>query len=92
MAEECVALGIPVMALFPVINPALKTPDGIEATNPDGLVPRAVRELKQRFPELGLLTDVALDPYTSHGQDGVLDATTATCSTTRPPASWCARR
>lgn len=74
IAEECVALGIPVMALFPVINPALKTPDGIEATNPNGLIPRAVRELKQRFPELGILTDVALDPYTSHGQDGVLDA------------------
>ncbi|HEX2530695.1 MAG TPA: porphobilinogen synthase [Burkholderiaceae bacterium] len=74
VAEDCVALGIPVMALFPVINPALKTPDGIEATNPDGLVPRAVQELKQRFPELGVLTDVALDPYTSHGQDGVLNA------------------
>ena len=74
VAEECVALGIPVMALFPVINPALKTPDGIEATNPKGLIPRAVRELKQRFPELGLLTDVALDPYTSHGQDGVLSS------------------
>ena len=73
VAEECVALGIPVMALFPVINPALKTPDGIEATNPKGLVPRAVRALKERFPELGILTDVALDPYTSHGQDGVLD-------------------
>ncbi|WP_423680659.1 MULTISPECIES: porphobilinogen synthase [unclassified Undibacterium] len=74
VAEECVALGIPVMALFPVINPALKTPDGIEATNPDGLVPRAIRELKSRFPELGILTDVALDPYTSHGQDGLIDA------------------
>lgn len=74
VAEECVALGIPVMALFPVISPSLKTPDGIEATNPKGLIPRAVRELKQRFPELGLLTDVALDPYTSHGQDGVLGA------------------
>ncbi|HJW55702.1 MAG TPA: porphobilinogen synthase [Burkholderiaceae bacterium] len=74
MAEECVVLGIPVMALFPVINPALKTPDGMEAVNPNGLVPRAVRELKQRFPELGILTDVALDPYTSHGQDGVLNA------------------
>ncbi|SNT04921.1 porphobilinogen synthase [Noviherbaspirillum humi] len=73
VAEECVELGIPVMALFPVINPSLKTPDGIEATNPEGLVPRAVRELKARFPELGILTDVALDPYTSHGQDGVLD-------------------
>lgn len=74
VAEECVALGIPVMALFPVINPALKTQDGIEATNPDGLVPRAIRELKSRFPELGILTDVALDPYTSHGQDGLIDA------------------
>lgn len=73
VAEECVALGIPVMALFPVIDPALKTPDGIEATNPDGLVPRAVRALKTRCPDLGVLTDVALDPYTSHGQDGVLD-------------------
>jgi len=74
VAEECVALGIPVLALFPVIDPALKTPDGIEATNPEGLIPRAVHELKKRFPELGILTDVALDPYTSHGQDGVLDA------------------
>jgi porphobilinogen synthase len=74
VAEECVSLGIPVLALFPVINPALKTPDGIEAANPKGLIPRAVRELKQRFPELGILTDVALDPYTSHGQDGVLNA------------------
>ncbi|OGB22539.1 MAG: delta-aminolevulinic acid dehydratase [Burkholderiales bacterium RIFCSPLOWO2_02_FULL_57_36] len=74
VAEDCVALGIPVMALFPVINPTLKTPDGIEASNPNGLVPRAVRELKKRFPELGILTDVALDPYTSHGQDGLIDA------------------
>ncbi|WP_034302875.1 porphobilinogen synthase [Herbaspirillum sp. RV1423] len=73
VAEDTVALGIPVLALFPVIDPALKTPDGIEAANPDGLVPRAVAALKQRFPELGILTDVALDPYTSHGQDGVLD-------------------
>ncbi|WP_151632734.1 porphobilinogen synthase [Noviherbaspirillum aerium] len=73
VAEDCVELGIPVLAIFPVINPSLKTPDGIEALNPEGLVPRAVRELKQRFPELGLLTDVALDPYTSHGQDGVLN-------------------
>ena len=75
VAEECVALGVPVMALFPVIDPALKTPDGREAFNPEGLVPRAVRELKKRFPALGLLTDVALDPFTSHGQDGLLDAT-----------------
>ena len=73
LAEACVELGIPVMALFPVIDPALKTPDGAEATNPDGLVPRAVAAIKQRFPQLGLLTDVALDPYTSHGQDGLLD-------------------
>ena len=74
VAEDCVALGIPVMALFPVINPTLKTPDGVEAANPKGLVPRAVRELKQRFPELGILTDIALDPYTSHGQDGVINS------------------
>jgi porphobilinogen synthase len=73
VAEECVALGIPVLALFPVIATELKTPDGVEATNPDGLVPRAVQALKARFPELGILTDVALDPYTSHGQDGLLD-------------------
>ncbi|WP_066330481.1 porphobilinogen synthase [Azohydromonas lata] len=75
VAEQCVSLGVPVMALFPVIDSALKTPDGREAANPDGLVPRAVRELKARFPQLGLLTDVALDPYTSHGQDGLLDET-----------------
>jgi len=73
VAEECVRLGVPVMALFPVIDPALKTPDGREALNPEGLVPRAVRALKERFPDLGLLTDVALDPFTSHGQDGLLD-------------------
>lgn len=73
VAERCVKLGIPVLALFPVIDPALKTPDGIEATNPDGLIPRVVAQIKQRFPELGVLTDVALDPYTSHGQDGLID-------------------
>jgi porphobilinogen synthase len=72
-AEQCLALGVPAMALFPVIEPALKTPDGREALNPAGLVPRAVRELKRRFPELGLMTDVALDPFTSHGQDGLID-------------------
>jgi porphobilinogen synthase len=66
-------LGVPVMALFPVIDVALKTPDGIEALNENGLVPRAVRELKKRFPDLGLLTDVALDPFTTHGQDGLID-------------------
>ena len=74
VAEECLALGVPVLALFPVIAPELKTPDGREALNAEGLVPRVVRELKRRFPELGLLTDVALDPFTSHGQDGLLDA------------------
>ncbi len=73
VAKECVELGIPVLALFPVIDPSLKTPDGIEAINPDGLIPRAVQALKQQFPSLGILTDVALDPYTSHGQDGVMD-------------------
>ena len=75
VAENCLNLGIPVMALFPVIETGLKTEDGSEALNPEGLVPTVVRELKRRFPELGVLTDVALDPYTSHGQDGLLDAT-----------------
>jgi porphobilinogen synthase len=73
VAEDCVKLGIPALALFPVIDQSLKTPDGREATNPDGLVPRVVRALKQAFPQLGVMTDVALDPYTSHGQDGLLD-------------------
>ncbi len=73
VADTCVTLGVPVIALFPNIEASLKTPDGIEAANPDGLIPRAVRELKRHFPDLGVLTDVALDPYTSHGQDGVLD-------------------
>ncbi|MDP3137911.1 MAG: porphobilinogen synthase [Burkholderiaceae bacterium] len=73
VAAECVERGIPVMALFPVIDPALKTPDGREALNPRGLVPRVVSELKSRFPGLGVMTDVALDPFTSHGQDGLLD-------------------
>lgn len=73
VAEECVVLGIPVMALFPVIDASLKSNDGAEAFNPKGLVPSAVMELKKRFPTLGIMTDVALDPYTSHGQDGVLD-------------------
>ncbi|MDD2711499.1 MAG: porphobilinogen synthase [Simplicispira sp.] len=75
VAEECVRLGIPVMALFPSIDPTLKTPDGKEALNPDGLIPRVVRALKAEFPDLGVMTDVALDPYTSHGQDGLLDET-----------------
>jgi porphobilinogen synthase len=73
IAGECVELGIPVMALFPVIDASLKSEDGVEATNPDGLVPRAVRALKQAYPELGILTDIALDPYTTHGQDGLPD-------------------
>ena len=75
VAEDCVKLGIPVMALFPVIDPSLKDPTGKEAMNPEGLVPRVVRALKTRFPELGVMTDVALDPFTSHGQDGLLDET-----------------
>jgi porphobilinogen synthase len=75
VAQECVDLGIPVMALFPVIDAKLKTPDGQEAWNPKGLVPRAVRELKKLFPNLGVMTDVALDPFTSHGQDGLIDET-----------------
>jgi porphobilinogen synthase len=73
VAEDCLKLGIPAMALFPVIDPALKTPDGREALNPEGLVPTVVAELKKRFPSLGLITDVALDPFTSHGQDGLID-------------------
>ena len=73
VAEDCMKLGIPVMALFPVIDSALKDPQGNEALNPDGLVPTVVRALKKNFPELGVMTDVALDPFTSHGQDGWLD-------------------
>jgi porphobilinogen synthase len=73
VAEECQRLEIPVMALFPVIDTSLKTYDGKEATNPDGLVPRVVRALKKEFPHLGVMTDVALDPFTSHGQDGIPD-------------------
>ncbi|HYD56099.1 MAG TPA: porphobilinogen synthase [Burkholderiales bacterium] len=75
LAEQCLKLGIPVMALFPVIEPRLKTADGREAFNRKGLVPRAVAALKKRFPELGIMTDVALDPFTTHGQDGVIDKT-----------------
>ena len=73
VAEQCLKNRVPVMALFPSIEARLKTPDGREALNPKGLVPRAVAALKKRFPELGLMADVALDPYTSHGQDGVVD-------------------
>jgi porphobilinogen synthase len=72
-AEQCVALGIPALAIFPAIEHSLKNNSGSEATNPKGLVPRAVASLKKRFPELGVITDVALDPYTTHGHDGVLD-------------------
>jgi len=73
VAERCLKLGVPALALFPAIEPTLKTPDGREAANPNGLIPRVVSALKKAFPELGVMTDVALDPYTSHGQDGVLD-------------------
>jgi porphobilinogen synthase len=75
VAEQSLELGIPALALFPVIDQRLKTLDGREAFNPNGLVPRVARALKKRFPELGVMTDVALDPYTSHGQDGVVDRT-----------------
>ena len=73
VAEECLRLGVPAVAIFPVIGDHLKTADGGEATNPRGLVPRAVAALKKHFPELGLITDAALDPYTTHGHDGVID-------------------
>jgi porphobilinogen synthase len=73
VAEDCVKLGIPVMALFPVVNSSLKNATGDEAWNPKGLVPTVVAALKKEFPNLGIMTDVALDPYTSHGQDGLLD-------------------
>src|SRR3954463_11227272 len=73
-AEQALALGIPAIALFPVIESRFKTPGAEEAFNPDGLVPRTIAALKQRFPELGVITDIALDPYTSHGQDGLVDA------------------
>ncbi len=73
VAAECVQLGISAIALFPVIDASLKTLDGAEALNPNGLVPRVVKALKQAQPNLGVMTDVALDPYTSHGQDGVID-------------------
>ena len=73
-ADICLKAGIPAIALFPAIERSLKTADGREAVNPKGLVPRAVAALKKRFPELGVITDIALDPYTTHGQDGVIDA------------------
>jgi len=73
VAEEALELGIPVLDLFPVIDPAQKSLDAAAAWDEDGLAQRAVRALKQRFPELGVMTDVALDPYTTHGQDGIID-------------------
>ena len=73
-AERAQSLGIPALALFPVVDSAFKTPGAEEAWNPDGLVPRVVAALKKEFPELGIITDVALDPYTSHGQDGLIAA------------------
>lgn len=72
-AEQCARLGLPAIAVFPFIARELKSADGREAINPKGLVPRAVAAVKKRFPDLGIITDVALDPYTTHGQDGVID-------------------
>lgn len=72
-AENCLRLGIPALAIFPVIDTEFKNLTASEAYNPDGLVPRVVQQLKQNFPELGIITDIALDPYTSHGQDGLID-------------------
>ena len=74
-AEECVKLGIPALALFPVVEQAAKSLDAREAYNSQGLVPRTVRALKEHFPQLGVITDIALDPYTTHGQDGLIDET-----------------
>jgi porphobilinogen synthase len=73
-AAELVELGIPAIALFPAPDGKAKSEDGSEAYNPEGLVQRAVREIKGRFPALGIITDIALDPYTTHGQDGIIDA------------------
>ncbi len=74
-AEQCARLGIPAIALFPVTPPEAKSLDGREAWNPEGLAQRAVRAIKQAAPELGVVTDVALDPFTTHGQDGIIDDT-----------------
>ncbi|HUP92315.1 MAG TPA: porphobilinogen synthase [Solimonas sp.] len=95
-AQALYALGIRSVALFPVIPPALKTPGGEEALNPEGLVPRAIKAVKAAAPELAVIVDVALDPYTSHGHDGVLDAigyvdNDATCEVLRRQALVCAR-
>ena len=74
-AERCLELGIPAIALFPVVSTDCKSDDAREAWNPEGLAQRAVTALKMRFPELGVMTDVALDPFTSHGLDGLVDDT-----------------
>ena len=74
IVEQALTLGIPAITLFPVIDAALKSEGAEEAFNPEGLVPRCIREVKKRFPEMGIVTDVALDPYTIHGQDGLIDA------------------
>lgn len=73
--ERLLEFGVPAIALFPVIDQSLKSENAEEAWNPDGLVPRAIQQLKQRFPEMGVISDIALDPYTSHGQDGLIDST-----------------
>ena len=75
VVEQALTLGIPAITLFPVIETGLKSPGAEEAFNPGGLVPRCIREVKARFPEMGVITDIALDPYTSHGQDGLIDET-----------------
>lgn len=72
-AAECVDLGIPALALFPVVDQSGKSLDAVEAFNPNGLVPRTIKALKAAYPELGVITDIALDPYTTHGQDGLID-------------------
>lgn len=73
-AQRCVELGVPAIALFPVVDDRLRTADAQEAFNDDGLAPRAIRAIKAQFPDLGVITDIALDPYTSHGQDGLIDS------------------
>ncbi len=75
VAERCLELRVPAIALFPVVDSGLKTPGAEEAFDDNGLIPRSIREIKSRFPDIGLITDVALDPYTSHGQDGLIDST-----------------
>jgi porphobilinogen synthase len=89
--EHWVALGIPALALFPVTPLEKKSLDGAEAWNPDGIAQRAIRALREKFPELGVISDVALDPFTTHGQDGILDES-ATCRTTSPSMRWSSRR